>query len=335
MQSKKFDYRLDLIRVIASVLVVGIHSDSLTTSPTNYVGGGSWWIAAFFNSLGRTAVPLFVMLAGALILPKVKYLDYRSILARIRRRLLFPLVMWTAIYFYWRLSWFGSLPNFNEVGHLYYLYLALGLYLVMPILPVISYPLLPLFGSAMLLISLLYSLLIFPHPGFNLFFLFIPYLGYLLLGAVNYQPKHVLGRYAFLFLAMISALVSAYLLYLGNTRPGAWWVVEGQSYFWGHFAPTTIITTLSLWYLSLSIPAKLLERFGPVLRFLSSASFGIYLAHPFITTFLERKVGFEIHLWDSLLIVNFMGKWILAYLLSLILTLVIRRLGLGRYLLGE
>ncbi len=47
-KTKEHDLSADLVRVYAIFGVVFLHSDSVTSSLTNYVGGTSWWLAVFF-----------------------------------------------------------------------------------------------------------------------------------------------------------------------------------------------------------------------------------------------------------------------------------------------
>ena len=62
---------VDLIRTVAIILVILLHA-SIEPNPTldfmSPQGVQLWWASNVYNSIARTAVPLFVMLTGALLL---------------------------------------------------------------------------------------------------------------------------------------------------------------------------------------------------------------------------------------------------------------------------
>lgn len=131
---------LDFLRVTACFLVMIVHS----TEPF-YLGGDgtlvlsaadAFWVSVF-EGLSRCCVPLFVIASGYLQLPL-----RHSTGAFFRRRavrIVVPMLIWTVVY---ALVWGqpvenfkGLLFNFNyAAGHLWFVYMLLGLYLVMPVL---------------------------------------------------------------------------------------------------------------------------------------------------------------------------------------------------------
>ena len=66
---KTRDYSLDILRILACVMVVGIHTTMegwYNISPRSY----NWIVLNFYDTLVRPAVPLFFMISGALFLSK-------------------------------------------------------------------------------------------------------------------------------------------------------------------------------------------------------------------------------------------------------------------------
>ena len=131
---------LDFLRVTACFLVMVVHS----TEPF-YLGGDgtlilssadAFWVSVF-EGLSRCCVPLFVMASGYLQLP-LRY-STGDFFRRRAIRVVVPMAIWTAVY---ALAWGhpvanfkGLLLNFNyAAGHLWFVYMLLGLYLVMPLL---------------------------------------------------------------------------------------------------------------------------------------------------------------------------------------------------------
>ena len=131
---------LDFLRVTACFLVMTVHA----TEPF-YLGGDgtlvlsgadAFWVS-LFEGIARCCVPLFVIASGYLQLP-LKY-DTWTFFRRRFVRIVVPMVLWTLVYALVYGSPFanfkGLLLNFNyAAGHLWFVYMLLGLYLIMPVL---------------------------------------------------------------------------------------------------------------------------------------------------------------------------------------------------------
>ena len=146
-QSRPRYFGIDLIRVLACYMVMQTHSGEyyyIGENTTVKEGTGPFWVG-IYNSLFRSCVPLFVMISGYLLLP-VKT-DIPTFLKTRLTRVLYPFVFWCivyAFYFYGRgrmdlKETFLSIPkilvNFGtDVGHLWYIYMLLAIYLFAPIL---------------------------------------------------------------------------------------------------------------------------------------------------------------------------------------------------------
>ena len=131
---------LDFLRVTACFLVMTVHA----TEPF-YLGGDgtlvlsgadAFWVS-LFEGIARCCVPLFVIASGYLQLP-LKY-DTWTFFRRRFVRIVVPMVLWTLVYALVYGSpvanFKGLLLNFNyAAGHLWFVYMLLGLYLIMPVL---------------------------------------------------------------------------------------------------------------------------------------------------------------------------------------------------------
>lgn len=137
---KEREIWIDWMRVIACFMVMAVHS----TEPFYLGGDGSlvltrmdaFWVA-FFDSLARASVPLFVIASSYLQFP-IHY-PTKEFLRRRAVRVVVPFLIWTVFYaFYWGepvANLKGLLLNFNyAAGHLWFVYMLLGLYLLMPLL---------------------------------------------------------------------------------------------------------------------------------------------------------------------------------------------------------
>ena len=131
---------MDWMRVIACFMVMLVHS----TEPF-YLGGDDAFIASssdalwvsFFDSLARCCVPLFVIASSYLQFP-VRY-STGEFFRRRAARILIPFAVWSVFYaFYWGepvTNLKGLLLNFNyAAGHLWFVYMIVGIYILMPLL---------------------------------------------------------------------------------------------------------------------------------------------------------------------------------------------------------
>ena len=134
----------DMIRIIAILSVILIHSAAkyVTSFPTDSL---DFLFGNLFDSIARIAVPLFVMLSGALLLREDKVFDFKE-MKKYVIRIFCLLYSWSFI-----LAVFYQivLPFFEEQTislkalvraflfghyHQWYLFMIIGIYLVTPIL---------------------------------------------------------------------------------------------------------------------------------------------------------------------------------------------------------
>lgn len=131
---------VDWMRVAACLMVIIVHA----TEPF-YLGGegalilteGDAYWASFFDSFVRACVPLFVVASSYLQFP----LHYPAgeFFRRRTLRIIIPFLLWSLIYAF---AWgnpaenLGNLVlNFNYAsGHLWFVYMLIGVYLLMPLL---------------------------------------------------------------------------------------------------------------------------------------------------------------------------------------------------------
>lgn len=92
--SKQRDQNLDVLRSLAIVMVLVIHSASGSLGQTPH--SVNWWGALAWGAAARPAVPLFFMCSGALLL--VRELTPRRILTHNLPRILCAMFVWAFIY---------------------------------------------------------------------------------------------------------------------------------------------------------------------------------------------------------------------------------------------
>lgn len=131
---------IDWLRVTAIFLVIVVHS----TEPFYLGGEGSLvlsrndalWVS-FFDSFARACVPLFIIASSFLQFPlhysTAKFFKKRA------ARVLIPFAIWTVIYAF---VWGEPVQNFRDLllnfnyaaGHLWFVYMLIGIYLLIPLL---------------------------------------------------------------------------------------------------------------------------------------------------------------------------------------------------------
>ena len=131
---------LDWVRVVACFMVMVVHS----TEPF-YLGGDgaliltetdAFW-ASFFDSFVRACVPLFIVVSAWLQFP-LRY-GTGEFLRRRAVRILIPFVLWSIVYAF---AYGEPVQNFKDLllnfnyaaGHLWFVYMLVGVYLLMPLL---------------------------------------------------------------------------------------------------------------------------------------------------------------------------------------------------------
>lgn len=131
---------IDWLRVAACFMVFVVHS----TEPFYLGGDGSliltetdaFW-ASFFDSFVRSCVPLFIIASSYLQFPT--HYPTMEFFRRRAVRILVPFLLWTVIYAF---RWGEPVENFRNLllnfnyaaGHLWFVYMLLGVYLLMPLL---------------------------------------------------------------------------------------------------------------------------------------------------------------------------------------------------------
>lgn len=140
-------FALDLLRVIACFLVIWQHvTEAYYISPDFTVPTHDEMpLVGWMNSMTPIEVPLFVMISGYFLLPLK--MDVSAFFKRRFTRILIPFVVWCVVYAAYFMVYRGDtvaqflrnvahIPvNFGvEIGHMWFIYMLLGLYMLVPVL---------------------------------------------------------------------------------------------------------------------------------------------------------------------------------------------------------
>jgi len=300
---KSRDINLDLIRAVAISFVILIHSKG-----TNII---------------YTAVPMFIMLSGALVLPKEE--DYKSFYKKRLKRILLPFLIWSPI-MYLVLSrtgridtpcvgnFFYLLSSTGVHGAYWYVYEILGLYLLAPF---ISKGIKVLNSKELLLLCFL---LLVGYEGFLFFpdFYFFQsiawekskYVFFFLTGFYIISNREQLTKSKAVTITSIIAVVIAGIVCLYSDLG---------------FKALIPFASIGMFILLLSIPVKVAPpslskslAFGAI-QSISKYSYGIYLTHPFfigifhhVTSLMKLPKGVELlFILAMVLITNTILFWII------------------------
>lgn len=281
---------LELLRTIACFLVIVNHTISgvfLPRTPQT----GTWWAAIISFFISKTAVPLFLMISGALLLGKVEKKEKH--IKRIRRIILDIVIFSFVFYVYGSIKTGTAIDItefFKRVGwqHFtnayWYLYLYVGILVMMPLFQRLSANMNRRMYCYLILISVVFlgGMPLVTHylPGVSVHQLFpetfisvyagIVFLGYFLAHEVEIKHSYALIS-VLVFIGMIC--LQAYGTYLEYQHyPEDYLFYDNRTFI------TNVLAAAALFYLARWF-ASVAEwkGFWRCVTILGGCSFGIYL----------------------------------------------------------
>lgn len=298
----------DMLRIIAIVAVIILHSAGPLLREFNSVELNWWLTALLFDSATRWCVPIFVMISGLLLLNPSKNESIKNFISKRFNKVLVPFIFWGFIYtilkYRAEIIENQTLPILKMVGnfvigpmnHLWFIYMLLGLYLLTPILRIYIknsnqndlkyFLILWLIANGVFgFIESISKIKI----GLNLDF-FYGFIGYYILG--HYLNTVPLNKKQ-IQLAYIVAIISLFVTILGTftlTKS------NGGNYsgiFHGYLSPNIIFMSTGIFiaFKNYDWDGKFKNQgymYNKMLE-LSSLSFGIYLIHILILNLISFK----------------------------------------------
>lgn len=339
---------IDLLRVIAIFQVILIHVSFPIMDkgelPTSYV-----LAANFYDSFSRASVPIFFMISGYLLLGRTE-----PVIDFLRRRFVkvgIPALAWTIAYLVWHEEAYrdGSM-NILRIGlsmvkaifgghfelHLWFVYVLMGLYLVIPILRV-------LVSASPKILNYFLLLWLVANPLWNLFgkisgetvepalrLLTVEgYAGYMVLG-------YVLGQLTLskrgMWVAIFVFFATGLAVFTGSNILSAH-AGYFDSFLYDYLGFPVIVMSASffLWFKSLG--NALHEKRMPIIKALSDASYGIYLVHIFVIAGLRLGwFGFELYSWMGPTVYMIPLTGLAVFVIAFVITFVIQKLPVLKYL---
>jgi surface polysaccharide O-acyltransferase-like enzyme len=303
-------YYLDFLRCIACIAVVTIHVTAdyiVSASPAN----SAVLTSLIMNALSRWAVPVFIMVSGAVLLNRYTSLapvDLKGFYQKRIPRMLVLISAWSGIYIAWvhffrheAVTAKGILQNVlmgNTFMHLYFLFLILGLYAVTPFLGALLKMMKPrqvyVTITATLAATALWNFTFFftnhnQPPSLNLMGQWIPYVGYYVAG---YALLNILRDRKITPAIAAAALLPSLFMVAALFVSRAYW--GGTMYFYEYVTPLSILQAFGIFILGKMLYDKLAGLSGNLLNerigSFASLTLGIYLVHIIILDLVRRFV---------------------------------------------
>lgn len=292
------DIYLDYLRVIAIFAVITIHVTAFFYHRESDVGTIGWWLANTFNSVSRFAVPLFVMISGALLLRKP--VSVGEFYRKKSFRLFPPIIFWTIFYIIFKLFqgdtlqdilWFMKVGLFVEgqsAVHLWYLSMFVCLMAFAPFINMFIHGCKPTSLDFKILLSVMFIFFILNEISiltedilqlkivwFKSFPWFIAYfiLGYYL---DQFFSKETIKNKVIIFSLLCLCGMGVYL----NYQLFITYNVLRDSLVLGSVSPLVFLISVLVFILFRQNSTKLKD--SSVISSISDSSFGMYLIHPVI-----------------------------------------------------
>jgi surface polysaccharide O-acyltransferase-like enzyme len=324
----------DSLRFLATIAVVMLHISSMVYGNAER-GSVDYWVGIAYNVPTRWAVPVFVMLSGALFLNPQKEINLKLLFGKYILRLMAVFLFWVLIYTYllgpslfWIKGIYPEPRHFTFLSdytfHLWFLPMLIGVYILIPVLKVVAAD-----EKAMgyfLVLWLVFSVLSF-IPGVvaemvNLLQvkMVLGYAGYFLLGyylSITQFETGKLSKVLFLFLCLLLMMFVMIRLV-----PFAVSLLEPLS-------PNVILFSISVFLMAKRLSGRLNtnDRLKKVIAFVQDSLFGVYIIHLFIINLMYRP-----HFISNLSpVVSIPMFTIVVFVMSLFMIKILRRIPGIRY----
>lgn len=271
----------DCLRSVATFGVVLIHSCGHFFYDYARLNETEWLQVTFLDSLVRFSVPMFIMLSGSLLLGK-KQGALSEIPKRISKVAL-PLIIWSLVYLHhvagniYDIS-ITSIITKPAMYHLWFVYMLIGIYLVLPILNALYAAIESsktlgyyffLLWFVLTCIPIYYkpqffSLLQLPH--------FFGFGGYFLLGAFLACKSHLVSRRVWTILFVAGVLSTFFLTWYFSIQQKA-----PMETAFEYFSANVVIASAAAFALLRRVRTS--QKCARSLQYVSDRSFVIYFAH--------------------------------------------------------
>jgi surface polysaccharide O-acyltransferase-like enzyme len=304
-RSRDIQY-INKLRILGIYLVVTAHV-AIWLAMESPAFSLPWWVCSWLFYLGHAAIPVFVMISGALLLDDARREPACTFYARRLYRVGIPLVAWTAVYLVVRV-------HFHEEGltiaraaalifradlyyHLWFLYMIFGLYLITPPLRAFVRRSTRRVRLTVIVLGLVLANVYFQTDALlwnherSILTLFLPFIPYYLCGYElrRIDPKSVPSRYLALAAVLSASYLAAFFGVFMERQGGV-----GVRYLFDFFTPPVMFLSVGIFwaaYLHHTTAPPLAGIRKTALEWIASTTLGIYVLHPLVLDCLGHALG--------------------------------------------
>lgn len=312
----------DAMRVLGVLAVIVVHTCDmiLFETPARSV---QWWAANFLDAGGRWAVPVFIMLSGALLLSPSRQESAGEFYRRRLSRLGIAVAFWSAffilfgIYYTTWVHW-PDVPRQLLAGepymHLHFVFRLAGLYLITPLLRVYvrNAPWKLRAGMALAILagamanSLIAAAL---QTKLNAVMIMWPFLGFYLAGNVlrdiQVTPRLLAGSCVVFVLSWAAMACGTGLICTPGGKPAFY--PSWDMALYDFLSVPRVAMSFSAWFILAYVFGRISIQ-APIQRFfkvLAPLTLGIYLVHPLFRELLwtatdKFGLSFSVYFWPSI-----------------------------------
>ena len=332
----KFSKQADIsvMRIAATLAVIFLHTcNTISNNAENYnLSDTQMLFLTSGNYLMNWAVPMFLMITGALFLKEERIITFRSCLTKYSKRILLALLIFGIPF-----SLLEIIVNTRQIkmsiighailnvltgdswSHLWYLYALLGIYLVLPVLKAFVdkasrkdieafLGILLLFNILLPIVNNLFRIKIAFYIPISSFLVF-----YVLLGKYMYDKTPGILKYKKICVGILAIAFAVLIIINRYTVP------HGDTWLDYH-SPLIVIITTVMFALFKNIAINKMDRLWRIDRL----CFGVYLVHPVFINFFYK--GLKITplnankyyllaiflFWIVFVVCSFLTSWIMS-----------------------
>ena len=309
MKNYQVETRLLFADLLKIIFVFGVIISHISGAQVKLLQHGSlyWWFANLYNTMGRPAVPIFVMISGMFLLDASKRDDMKTFWTKRFNKVIIPFIFWPIFYYFWMI-YYRKPGNFifydfvkviikgnttlRENEHLWFLAMIIGIYLSAPIIKKFTDN---ASNKLQLYFLLVWFVFVSIKPALHKFMgldigiyntIFVNYIGYFVLGHYLHNiklihTKTILTILSFIYVAsLVTSCIGNYYINLHTTKY--------DQYFIDNFSPGIVLMSLSIFLIfkilcnKINIKNKFIESYSYLV-------FGIYLIHIIVLRYIDSS----------------------------------------------
>ena len=282
-------FYIDLLRSIAAFAVIAIHVLGPFRELYGEVANSDWLAAIGINSSTRWAVPVFMMISGALLLSTEREFDCEHYLTRRLSKVAIPFIGWTLIYAFvggFVEGQWSSIETFKLIEnsannpvwyHLWFFYDFIPLYFVIPFLIPLLKKATPELTNFLIVSWLVLFLMNWLKVESFLQQNLILYTGYLVIGWYLFNRDNRKQLKYWLIAGTTMLLLNFFGSWLLAIENG-----EYSSFFMGYKSLNTAVIAIMLFVSAQAYSDKIQGKLRAIISLISRYSLGIYLLHPLL-----------------------------------------------------